>query len=356
MRLVAAAPGSRASLAGRIARHTTPAPVAARSTTSANHAARVAPAFIAPDFNRAGRERGLNALRRAEGFAIKIAPCGNGSSSTKRAPRSPPIRPRRWAARSSATRGTGKPTSTIASTCSGTRSRSTLAGTGARSVSSSVPARNQLGKPRSRRYGAGIGIALAFFAVSVFNLHDYGLTIDETESFQAGGLYLNILKTAAAGQPPPSWSLHQLPGYYFVVDVLRSGFTRLLSRDLRLMDWVLAFHLFQVLVSTLAVFLVYALAYEVSGRRRIATLAALTLALLPQFVAHSQNNPKDMPGLLVLVLAAFLFAKLQPTSARRDVWFAALALGVALTTHVSAVLLMPVLAVWQIVSGRKLPF
>ena len=119
---------------------------------------------------------------------------------------------------------------------------------------------------QGRRHAAGIGIALAFFAVSLFTLRNYGLTFDETESYQAGGLYLNILKAVATGHPRPPWALHQLHGYYLVVDVLRSGFTRLLSRDLQLMDWVLAFHLFQVVLSTFAVAFTYALAYTVSGR------------------------------------------------------------------------------------------
>jgi dolichyl-phosphate-mannose-protein mannosyltransferase len=209
---------------------------------------------------------------------------------------------------------------------------------------------------RLRRHAAVIGIALTFAAVSVLNLRDYGLTFDETESYQAGGLYLNIVKTAVAGKPTPSWYMHQLPGYYFVVDILRSGFTRVLSRELRLMDWVLAFHLFHILLSTLAVFLMYGLAYEVSGVRRIATLSALCLALLPQFVAHSQNNPKDLPGLLVIVLATFTFTRLQSTSPPRQVWSAGMALGLALTTHVGAVLLLPVFGIWHVVSGRRLRF
>jgi len=201
-----------------------------------------------------------------------------------------------------------------------------------------------------------IAIATAFFAIGLLQLDDYGLTWDESESYQAGGLALFNMKAVVRGRPLQSWNIHQLPGYSFVVDVLGSGFVRVVSRDLHLMDWVVAFHLFHLLLSTLALYLVYGLAHEVSGRRRIATIATIALAVLPQFVGHAQNNPKDLPGLLALVLALSTFVRLDAASTVRSVLIAAIATGVALTTHVSALLLVPLFGIWHAVSRRWLAF
>ena len=217
-------------------------------------------------------------------------------------------------------------------------------------------ARDRSSKTRLQRHAAGIIVAAAFFVVSVLNLHDYGLTLDENESYQAGGLDLYNVKAAVSGTPLQDWYLHQLSGYSFIVDTIGSAFTRLLSRELDLMDWVLGFHLFHILLSTLALCLVYRLAYEVSGRSRIAILSMVGLAVFPQFVAHSQNNPKDLPGLLTLVLAIFSFTRLHDVSALRQVLFAGVSWGLALTTHVSAVLLVPLFGIWHLVTGRRLPF
>jgi len=208
---------------------------------------------------------------------------------------------------------------------------------------------------RLRPFGAGIVIALGFFVISVITLPDYGRTWDEDESYDAAFLNVRIVKAVITGQPTPSWKLHEWPGYYFVVDSLSAGFIWVLSRRLHVMEDVLSFHFFHVVLATLSIFLLYALAYNVSGRRRIASFSALGLALLPQFVAHSQNNPKDLPGLFVFVLAIFTFTRLQPTSPFRHILHSGLALGLALTTHVSAVFLFPVLGIWHVVSRRMLP-
>jgi hypothetical protein len=85
----------------------------------------------------------------------------------------------------------------------------------------------------------------------------------------------------------------KLPGYSFVVDTLSGVFVWVVWRRFDLLDDVLSFHLFHLLLATLSLVMLYMLASEVSGRARIAVLSTLRLALLPQFVAHSQNNLKD---------------------------------------------------------------
>jgi Dolichyl-phosphate-mannose-protein mannosyltransferase len=190
--------------------------------------------------------------------------------------------------------------------------------------------------------------------VSVLTLRDYGRTWDEPETYDTAFLNLRIVKAIATGQARPPWGLHELPGYYFVLDLLRGAFTKVISLRLHLMDDVVSVHFFHVLLSTLSVFLLYRLAHRVSGRRRIAVLSTLVFVLLPQFVAHSQNNPKDLPALFAIVLAVYTFTRLETASGWRDILYAGLALGLALTTHVSAVLLLVVFGLWHVMAGRML--
>jgi 4-amino-4-deoxy-L-arabinose transferase-like glycosyltransferase len=197
----------------------------------------------------------------------------------------------------------------------------------------------------------GILIALGFFVVSLATLWDYGQTWDEAETIESSFLYLRIFRAFLTRAPVPAWEGHELPGYYFVFDVARGGFAWTL-RQLQVLDDVLAFHLFHAFVSTIALFLFYRLAQNVSGERWIAALSTLALAFLPQFVAHSQNNPKDLPGLFVYVLAIYTFTRLGPTPRRRDAVYAGLALGLAFTTHVGALFLVPVLVFWQLLTHR----
>ena len=208
---------------------------------------------------------------------------------------------------------------------------------------------------RLRKYDAGMAITLAFFVVSVATLPDYGQTWDEAETSDAAFLDLRMVRAFVTGQAKPSWEGHELPGYYFVLDSLRGGFAWV-ARRLHVLDDVLSIHFVQILLATLSVLLFYRLAENLSGGRRIAVLSTMVLVLFPQFLAHSQNNPKDLPGLFVFVLAIYTFTRLARPEGDggrlRDVLYAGLALGLALTTHVSAVFLVPVLGIWQLATRR----
>jgi Dolichyl-phosphate-mannose-protein mannosyltransferase len=203
-----------------------------------------------------------------------------------------------------------------------------------------------------RRYDAGLLIGLGFFVVGVLAVNDYGQTWDEPETYDAALLNIRVVKAVMTGQPRPRWGFHELPGYGFIVDLLRGAFAWAVSIRLHLIDDVVAHHLFNLLLSAVSVVLFYRLALHVSGRWRIAVLATTTLALFPQFLAHAQNNPKDLPGLFVYVLVVYTFTRLGAASMRRDVLYAGLALGLALSTHITAVLLFPVLGLWLVLTER----
>lgn len=205
-----------------------------------------------------------------------------------------------------------------------------------------------------RQFGAGVLIAFGFLVIGFLTLGSYGQTWDEAETRAAALLDLGFIKAVVSGAPAPVWPTHELPGYYFIVDVLRGAFSWIISRRLLLMDEILAFHLFQLVLSSLSVFLLFLLAVRVSGRLRIGILSAMILALFPQFVAHSQNNPKDLPGVFAFLLAIYALSGLGDSSPARRTVYSGLALGFALTTHVGAVFVLPLVFIWQLATRRTL--
>src|ERR1043165_6554296 len=201
-----------------------------------------------------------------------------------------------------------------------------------------------------RRHRAGLLLCGGFLAWGLAALPDYGQVWGEPQNRDVALLNLHILKAAVTGQPRPEWAYHELTGYYFTFDTVRGAFAWVVSRRLHLLDDILAFHLFNVLLSTLSIFLLHHLVLVVSGRPRTALLSAAVLALFPQFMAHGQTNPKDLPGLFVFILAILAFVRLGAASGWRDVLASGLALGLALTTTVTAVFLFPLLGLWLVVT------
>src|ERR1051326_1009512 len=200
------------------------------------------------------------------------------------------------------------------------------------------------------RHRAGLLVTIGFLLWSLVVLRDYGQVWDEPETRDVAFLNLHVLKAVVTHQPRPEWAYHELTGYYFTFDTIRGVFAWVVSRRLHLLDDILAFHLFNVLLSTLSIFLLYHLALAVSGQRRIAVLSAAVLALFPQFLAHAQTNPKDLPGLFVYILSILAFVRLDRTSGWREVLASGLALGLALTTTVPAVFLFPLLGLWLVIT------
>lgn len=198
-----------------------------------------------------------------------------------------------------------------------------------------------------KRIAPGLVIALLFLATSSFTLDDFGQTWDEVETLAASLLNIGVIKAIATGQPPQPWTFHELPGYYFVVDLIRGAFVWATSNRLRLMDSVLSLHFVNVVFSALSVFLFYLLARNVSGRGRVGLFATIALVFLPQFLAHSQNNPKDLPGLLLYVLTIYTFTRPAAGGSRRDLLASGVVLGLALTTSVSSIFLVPIVGLWQ---------
>jgi hypothetical protein len=208
--------------------------------------------------------------------------------------------------------------------------------------------------PSERRSLAPIALlAAAFFALGVAVSGDIGVTADERETVRAGERNLEIIAAHLAGKPAPDWSFHELTGYYFVVDTGRALWARALA-PLGVEDPYRAQHWAHLLLSSATLGLVFALARSTGASPRAALLAALALATLPKFVAHSQNNPKDLPAAFTFALALYgvISTGLRGGFARSLLGGAAL--GLALTTRVHAVFAPLVGWTWLVLSRPTL--
>jgi hypothetical protein len=193
-------------------------------------------------------------------------------------------------------------------------------------------------------------VAGAFFVFGAATIRDFGITWDEGVKIYEDTSYLQILRRIEPFDP----LVVHLPGYFYVFDAARSLYAKLAADLLGEPHPVLVHHSFNIAISTACLVLLYLLVLRISGERRLAALSAAALALMPQFIGHSQNNPKDLPATFLFPLVACLVVRLSRDPSWRSVAGAGLAFGVSLTTRVVAGFLVPILGIWLLVRRRAL--
>jgi hypothetical protein len=210
--------------------------------------------------------------------------------------------------------------------------------------------------PRAKRWSwlPGLLVGAVFFGLGLATLHDFGRTWDEELSYRAGLRNLEILPAVLTARTDVEWPWVKLTGYQFVLDTLRVWVA---LRANQAFGWtddpITGFHLFHLLLTTSAILFTFGVALQLTGRARPAFLAAVVLATLPKFVAHSQSNPKDVLGLFTCS-AAVLAGVSAARSGRLAGYLVTGALaGLALTSHVVSLFHVPILAVWILATGRR---
>ncbi len=194
-----------------------------------------------------------------------------------------------------------------------------------------------------------LAIAAAFLVSSALTLDDFGLTWDEGVKMYDDTSYLEIVRRI---EPYDPMVLH-LPGYFYAFDTLRSLYAKAVLDLLPAAHPVTVHHSFNVLVSTGCLILVYGLVLRIAGERRFAALSALVLWLMPQFLGHSQNNPKDLPATFCFLWVAYAVVSTSLRPSARRVAHCAIAFGVAFTTRILSVLLVPILVPWLALRRRE---
>lgn len=181
-----------------------------------------------------------------------------------------------------------------------------------------------------------------FLGVGLLTLPDYGMTWDEAETFNASASNLRMLR----GIGEPLDATHVIPGYYFVIDLARALFVEAVIACFGVQEQVLAHHAFSLCLASASLALAYLLAAQISRSTRVALYTAGALALLPAFVGHAQNNPKDLPTLFAFLLAGCCIVPAAQTGHWRWVVASSLALGFAWNTRILCLGLVPIYALW----------
>ncbi|MBI2613545.1 MAG: glycosyltransferase family 39 protein [Candidatus Levybacteria bacterium] len=160
-----------------------------------------------------------------------------------------------------------------------------------------------------KSYWIGILIALTFFFVGLSTLSHYGINIDEPIHFERGNAYLDLFLTGRtkytnADFQSPRVSEWKYKGYdadYFIKNdsghpplsgILAAATNRILYEKLGVMDDLEAYHAFELFISALLVFLVFAMIKRRYGTFA-GTIACLSMALYPLFYGESHYNIKD---------------------------------------------------------------
>jgi len=209
----------------------------------------------------------------------------------------------------------------------------------------------EIGAPIRARWPLGAALAVLFFVVGLLSLNDYGVTWDENESYLAGLRNLEMVRGVLLGEETPDWPSHEIPGYQFVFDTLRVFFATQANALFFKPKSQLGFHLFNLLLASSSLWIFYRLILELTGREQIALLGALALAAFPKFLAHSQNNPKDLIALFCFNASLLLVVRAACRPLRFSVP-AGLGLGFALASHVLSVFAVLIATVWMLAAGK----
>lgn len=199
-------------------------------------------------------------------------------------------------------------------------------------------------------------VPIGFLVFGILTLDHHGTTWDERYSYNAGVKNLAMIEEVWRGGPMKDWR-HRLPGYQFIFDTARVLFAErshvLFFRSDHPTDAELrlGFHLFNLVLSSSVLWLLFLIVREITSDRRLAVLASLSLALLPKFLAHSQNNPKDSVGLFCFTLAILLVVRASSRPLRSSL-LAGVGVGLALGNHVIGTMVVPIALLWLFLAGE----
>ncbi|MBI2613547.1 MAG: glycosyltransferase family 39 protein [Candidatus Levybacteria bacterium] len=158
-------------------------------------------------------------------------------------------------------------------------------------------------------YWVGVLISLIFFVVGIITLSHYGNNIDEPMHFEKGNAYLDFFLTGRekytdadfTSKRISEWKYRGFDTAFFLKtdcchpslnDILAAGTNRVLYGQFGIMGDLESYHVFELFISTLLIFLVFAMI-----RRRYGifagTIASLSIALYPLFYGEARFNIKD---------------------------------------------------------------
>lgn len=188
---------------------------------------------------------------------------------------------------------------------------------------------------------------IAFFVAGILTRNDWGETWDEQFDQDIGRFYVHDWpQKGVTGLEQRFIPLQRNYGPFF--DILIEHSHILLYDKLKLVKSTLvSYHLPVLVVASLGIWLVFWFGYRLFGLGP-GLLASFGFAVMPQVIAHSQNNLKDTPLMVFFTAALFAFYE----AVRRDrLWLWGLAgvlAGMTYGIKVHAVFLFAIVGLWQL--------
>jgi hypothetical protein len=205
---------------------------------------------------------------------------------------------------------------------------------------------------RRRLLLLSLAVPVAFLLVGLVTLNDYGETWDEQFDQDIGRYYVNDWGTrGAAGLEARFIPMQRNYGPLFDVIVV-TGRTLFHDRLKLVSSQVASYHVAVLVAAALGLWLVFWLGCRWWGLG-YGVLAALLLALMPQFIAHSQNNLKDTPLMVFFVLGILAFYEAVRRERLRFYVLAGVAAGLTYAVRVQALALFPIVLAWQALVGGR---
>ena len=197
-------------------------------------------------------------------------------------------------------------------------------------------------------------IPVAFAAFGVAARSGYGETWDEQFDQDIGRFYLDQWeKTGVKGLEDRFIPLQRHYGPLF--DILDVRAARLLLEKGLVRDAVEAHHLPVLATASFLLFLVFWFSTRLFGGVAVGLLSQTMLAVMPQFIAHSQNNLKDMPLAASFCLAALLAYEAVRRESLRVAVLAGVGGGLAYAIKINALVLPAIVVLWQVPERRARP-
>lgn len=209
----------------------------------------------------------------------------------------------------------------------------------------------------------GFFLAFTVLLVQLIILPAAGMTWDEPSSFFFGRAnlrfwqtfnraYIDDFKNPELFQGEPFEYIYGEDVYPPFSFLVASAVSLVLAETFQLMSVIDAHHLGQMLIGIVAVWAMYRIAVAVGFTKPAAAGITLLYATYPTIIAQMRNDAKDVPLMSMIVLCVYFViswvkaVRRQHTSRHLYGLLAAITLGLAQGTKVSAAIIVPILAVW----------
>lgn len=233
--------------------------------------------------------------------------------------------------------------------------------------------------------------AIIFFIVSFWNLRDYGINWDEPIHWYRGQAYLHYFLTGQQTYDGmPKIAEHQRTqvgvdrtkeGYISVKDFRRSYYqddslttkywlihdaghpplngilasltNYIFYQKLGILEDIESLHLFNLLASTLLIFVVVSFTYDLTKNKAAAIVAGLTLWFYPLFFAESHFNIKDPPVAAFFAATIWTFWRSAKNFSYKWLLLSSICFALALGTKFNALFIPVTLLPWILIYWRR---